>query len=68
MSKISEPVARRIYRSKCKDHSYGHCAARSGWDANGFHYQMACTGNCQRMERYDLENGLQGQTFQINND
>lgn len=60
MNKQQEPQDRQAYRRKCKHYSYNQCIARSGWDANGFHYNMACTGHCQRMERYDREQGLAG--------
>lgn len=68
MSKENEPKERQAYRMQCKDYSYGHCVARSGWDVMGFHYNMACTGVCDRMHRYDSRNGLEGREFNVSND
>ena len=65
---MTEPNERRIYRERCKHNLTGLCLDKSGWDANGFHYNMACTGRCDRMRRYDHEHGLQGEKIQVTQD
>lgn len=61
MAKRKEPIEREAYRRKCRQYSYGHCCAQSGWLGTGFHITIGCDGNCARMRRFDKKAGLTGE-------